>query len=462
LRIVILSTGSQGDVIPYLALAVGLKAAGHKVTLGTHSDFAPIVQARGIDFYAIADDSRALHETLEGRKMLVAQGNPFVFMRQYAEMRKPWIRSLVARCLEACRDAERIFVSTTAFLPGHSVCEKLRVPMVPIHFVPNGPTAAIPHCLMPEAPSWLPGRGLYNWLSYLLVGEYFWQVVGTWINDARENVLGLPPLPFLGPPLALFADLQILYGYSPFVVPRPADLGPHHAVTGFWFLDRPREWRPPAQLVDFLAAGPPPVSIGFGSMQGSCAEQITELVMKALQRSCQRGVLLTGWGGLCPANHSDRVFAIEAVPHDWLFPRMAAVVHHGGAGTTAAGLRAGVPNVVVPFMADQTFWGRRVASLGVGPEPIPHRRLSVERLSRAIRTAVSDPLMRVRAAGLGAKLRVEDGVGNAVEAFHRFLDAPAFVPKSMAVAASPAGRGSNGFHRTRKFIPQGAADAGGI
>jgi UDP:flavonoid glycosyltransferase YjiC (YdhE family) len=461
LRIAILSTGSQGDCVPYVALGTGLQAAGHKVVFGTHTDFAPLVRSRGLDFFPIAGDSRALHETLEGRKMLIAEANPFVFMRQYAEMRKPFIRSLVARCWEACKGADQVFVSSTCFLPGHAVCEKLGVPMVPIHYVPNCPSRAIQHCLMPELPAWLPGRGFYNWLSYIVVGEYFWQVLGTWVNDARVNVLGLRPLPPLGPPLGLFADLQILYGYSPLVCPRPSDLGPHHAVTGFWYMDRLTDWRPPAALVDFIEAGPPPVSIGFGSMQGACAEEITDIVVKALDRCGQRGVLLTGWGGLCPADHSDRLLAVQSVPHDWLFPRMAAVVHHGGAGTTASGLRAGVPNVIVPFMADQPFWGRRVAALGVGPEPIRHSRLTVERLAHAIRTAVTDPLMRVRAASLGAKLRVENGVGKAVEAFHRFLEAPKAVPDRLAVNGSHAQRGSNGYHRTRTFLPPSAAGVQG-
>jgi UDP:flavonoid glycosyltransferase YjiC (YdhE family) len=462
LRITIVSTGSQGDAVPYVALGMGLQAAGHKVTIGTHTDFAPMVRSRGLDFAAIADDSRALHESLEGRKMLVAQGNPFVFMRRYSEMRKRWMRSLVARIYAACKGADRIFVSSTAFLPGQAVCEKLGVPMVPIHYVSNCPSRAIQHCLMPEAPAWLPGRGFYNWLSYIVVGEYFWQAVGTWVNDARVNVLGLKPLPPLGPPLALFADLQILYGFSPLVVPRPTDIGPHHEVTGFWYLDRLPDWRPPTALVDFLDAGPPPVSIGFGSMQGSCADEITELVTKALKRCGQRGILLTGWGGLCPANHSDQIFAIQSVPHDWLFPRMAAVVHHGGAGTTASGLRAGVPNVIVPFMADQPFWGRRVAALGVGPEPIYHTRLTVERLAHAIRAAVNDPLMRMRAAALGAKLQVENGVGNAVEAFHRFVEGPAFVPRRVSIDGSRVSRNLQGFHRKRTTLGPRPAHAGGV
>jgi len=444
-----------------VALSVGLQAAGHKVRVATHADFGPLVREQGLEFFPIADGSRDLHETLEGRKMLASNGNPFVFMRHYAEMRRPLMRTLVARCLEASREAHLILGTTTAFLPAHSVAEKLRVPMLPVHFVPNGPNRSLAHCIMPEAPWWLPGRRLYNWLSYLVVGEYFWQILGTAVNDARQEVLDLPPLPFLGPPLRLFEGVPVLYGYSSLVVPRPTDLGSHHAVTGYWFLDRPTAWRPPAGLTDFLESGPPPVSVGFGSMQSGRAEEITDLVTQALARCGQRGVLLTGWGGLRHARVSDRVFAVESVPHDWLFPRVAAVVHHGGAGTTGAGLRAGVPTVIVPFMADQPFWGRHVARLGVGPEPIPHRQLTVERLARAIRAAVSDPGMRLRAAELGAQLRAEDGVTTAVEAFHRFLAGPALNSQEKFDAAPPAARSANTRRGTRTLLPQGATDAGG-
>jgi UDP:flavonoid glycosyltransferase YjiC (YdhE family) len=174
--------------------------------------------------------------------------------------------------------------------------------------------------------------------------------------------------------------------------------------------------------VDFLQSGPPPVYIGFGSMAGRDPERRAEIALEALKRSGQRGVLLTGWGGLQPRDLPDDVYAVDSVPHDWLFPQMAAVVHHGGAGTTAAGLRAGTPTVIVPFFGDQPFWGRRVAELGVGPAPIPQKQLSVERLAAAIRTAAGDPAMRARAQELGRRIRQEDGVARAVEVFHAEME----------------------------------------
>lgn len=174
----------------------------------------------------------------------------------------------------------------------------------------------------------------------------------------------------------------------------------------------------PSGLVDFLEAGPPPVSVGFGSMNNVDPEEITTRVLDALRRSGQRGVLLTGWGGIGSADLPDEVFKTDEVPHDWLFGQVRAAVHHGGAGTTAASLRAGLPTVVVPFFPDQAFWGWRVSTTGVGPEPIPRKKLTPERLAAAILRAATDVDMEKRARLLGEKIRAEDGVAQAIEAFH--------------------------------------------
>jgi sterol 3beta-glucosyltransferase len=198
------------------------------------------------------------------------------------------------------------------------------------------------------------------------------------------------------------------------VCPKPSDWGNDIHITGYWFLDQGDDWTPPQALVNFLQAGSPPVYIGFGSMSIRKPEETTNLVLKALAQTKQRGIILSGWGGFHVDELPDSVFTLDSVPFSWLFPRLAAVVHHGGAGTTAAGLRAGVPSVVIPFFGDQPFWGQRVAELGVGPAPIPLRKLTVERLSQAIQTAVNDHTMRQRAADLGAKIQGEDGIASAV------------------------------------------------
>ena len=214
----------------------------------------------------------------------------------------------------------------------------------------------------------------------------------------------------------------ILYGWSPSVLPQPPDWGSWLHTTGYWFLDRPGGWRAPRGLAGFLESGPPPVFIGFGSMNNIAAERLTKIVLQALELTGQRGLLATGWGGMGQADLPDTVFRVEDVPHDWLFERVRAAIHHGGAGTTSASLRAGVPTLVVPFFADQPFWGWRVAALGVGPAPISPRSLGVERLAGAIRRITSDRDMRARAAAMGRRIRNENGTERAVEAFDLYTN----------------------------------------
>ncbi|MGL4608331.1 MAG: glycosyltransferase [Trueperaceae bacterium] len=203
---------------------------------------------------------------------------------------------------------------------------------------------------------------------------------------------------------------------------RPQDYPQHVYTTGYWFLDE-ENWQPSKELQDFLASGPAPVYIGFGSMGNTAtAEATTDVLLETLKRTGQRGVLAKGWGGMKNVEGlSDRVFMLEEAPHSWLFPKMAAVVHHGGAGTTAAGLRAGVPNIVIPHALDQFAWGQRVYELGVGPKPVPKKKLSVDRLSEAIQQALN-PEKQKAAKQLGQKIQSENGNDVAVDIIRRSLE----------------------------------------
>jgi UDP:flavonoid glycosyltransferase YjiC (YdhE family) len=238
----------------------------------------------------------------------------------------------------------------------------------------------------------------------------------------RGELLRLPRLPFSGPSARQLERTPLYYAYSPTVIPRPADWAERIHVTGFWFSDPPPGWTPPPDLVSFLESGPPPVYVGFGSMPSGSAEDTLKLILKALELSHQRCVLLSGWAGIGEDRKlPEYAFGVESVPHSWLFPRMRAVVHHGGAGTTGAGLRAGVPSIVTPFVADQPNWGRRVEALGVGPRAILFRELTADLLADAIRQATSDTVMRQRASAIGEQIRSEDGVGTTVDLFMSFV-----------------------------------------
>jgi sterol 3beta-glucosyltransferase len=205
-------------------------------------------------------------------------------------------------------------------------------------------------------------------------------------------------------------------------------------MNGYWFLDQPNDWQPSVELQAFLDAGDPPVYVGFGSMAGRKPQRLAQIVIEALQAANVRGVIATGWGGLDANDLPETIFKIDQAPHDWLFPRMAAVAHHGGAGTTAAGLRAGRPTVICSFIADQPFWGARVYALGVGPKHIPQKQLTVEKLAAAIREATTNPAMRQRAADLGEQIRAEDGVADTVALIERIAEKHAGGVRPIAVS----------------------------
>jgi sterol 3beta-glucosyltransferase len=252
--------------------------------------------------------------------------------------------------------------------------------------------------------------------SHRLAQQMMWQTTRPADNKTRTQVLQVAPAPFWGP----FARMQqqkqiILYGYSPHVVPVPKDWDDFIHVTGYWFLDPPAGWEPANDLINFLQSGPPPIYIGFGSMPNSKPEETADLVLQALAQTGQRGVLSSGWGGLKKEDLPETVVMIGSMPHSWLFPKMAAVVHHGGVGTTAAGLRAGIPAIVTPFFGDQPYWAQRVYEMGVGPKPIPRRRLTADRLAESIRSVLTDRAMQERAGSLGECIRTENGIARAVK-----------------------------------------------
>jgi sterol 3beta-glucosyltransferase len=250
--------------------------------------------------------------------------------------------------------------------------------------------------------------------------QVIWQWYGPFVNSFRRSYQ-LSPFTS-GSFYQILRSTPLLGAYSSRVIPHPPDWPDSMQITGYWFQDLLTKWQPPAQLEAFLEAGDPPVYIGFGSMAGSQPDRLAKLVLEALAMSGQRGLLLTGWGGIHALSVPESVLVIEAAPHTWLFPRMAAVVHHGGAGTTAEGLRAGVPSVILPYMMDQPFWGQRVKALGVGPEPVLQKKLTSDSLAGAICAAVMQPEIKRRAVQLSEAICTEDGVANAVKIVKQHLE----------------------------------------
>ncbi len=417
MKVTVFAAGSRGDIQPCIVLGRGLQNAGYRVSLAAPEDFADFVHRHDVDFYPLRGDVQKIMASDTGRQFMESGGgNPLRSIRAIRTMLGPVVREMADDAYAACRDADAVICLGVLATFGNSIAEALRIPMLTIEPTPLLPTKAF------AAPSWPIQRalgGLHNYLSGVAMLQVVWQWYRPFVNEFRQR-LGLPAFSVASFQRILRAT-PMISAYSSGIIPHPADWPERIHITGYLFLDSQADWQPPTGLEEFLEAGDPPVYIGFGSMAGRNPEQRAGLILEALAKSRQRGVLLTGWGGLradvVPAN----VFVLDSAPHSWLFPRMAAVVHHGGAGTTAEGLRAGAPTVILPFAFDQSFWGARVKALGLGPEPIPQKKLTADRLAHAITIAVTDQAMKRRASACGQAIRAENGTDNAVRIIQRYL-----------------------------------------
>jgi sterol 3beta-glucosyltransferase len=390
------------------------------VRVATHRPFQAEVQQRGLGFRPVEGNPRELLESEAGLAWLEAGRNPLAGTRRLLLLARPHLARLLEDAVAACQGTQAIIYAPLG-MAGYHLAEAQQLPSMLAALVPLSPTRAFPAA---GAPPW-PLGGAYNLATHLVAEQLGWQPFRRQLNHWRRQRLGLAPVGLLGPGRYQRRRRQpVLYGYSPSVVPRPRDWGSHLHVTGYWFPDPDPAWQPPPALTRFLQAGLPPVYVGFGSMTDRDPAGLARTAMAALRRVGCRGVLARGWAALASTRDDDDLLVVDEVPHDWLFPRMAAVVHHGGAGTTHTGLRAGIPNVVVSFFTDQPFWAQRVADLGAGPAPLPRRALTVDRLATAIQAAVTDPAMRARAAVLGHRIQAEDGVTRVVQAVqsHHALD----------------------------------------
>ncbi|KAG9140238.1 hypothetical protein Leryth_014683 [Lithospermum erythrorhizon] len=421
LKIVILVVGTRGDVQPFLAVAKRLQDVqefGHQVRLATHVNFHNFVRSAGVDFYPLGGDPRVLAGYMARNKGLIPSG-PGEISTQRKQL-KAIIESLLPACTEPDIEtgvpfrAQAIIANPPAY--GHThVAEALGVPLHIFFTMPWTPTFEFPHPL-----ARVPQTAGY-WLSYIVVELLVWWGIRGYINDFRKRKLKLPPIAYFSMYRESITHLPTGYMWSPHVVPKPKDWGTLVDVVGYCFLNLGSKYQPHEKLITWLQKGPKPIYIGFGSMPLDDPKKTTDTILEALKITGQRGIIDRGWGdlGTLP-DIPDDIYLLIDCPHDWLFPQCSAVVHHGGAGTTATGLRAGCPTTIVPFFGDQFFWGDRIHQKGLGPPPIPISTLNVEALSEAI-TYMLQPEVKSHAMELARTIENEDGVAAAVDAFHRHL-----------------------------------------
>lgn len=419
MRVVIFAAGSQGDIQPCLRLGKGLQQAGLHVLLAAPENFADLSSEYGLPFHPLRGDVQEIMAGETGRKFMERSGaNPIQSILAMRKMLGPIAIQMAEDALEASREADA-FITLAVFAPfGKTIAEIRGIPLIlvePTPMLPSGDFSA------PGFPVQRNMGRLLNRLSGFVMLQVIWQWYRPFVNEFRMRY-GLRPL-HSSDFYRTLTSTPLLGAYSPTAIPHPSDWTDNVHITGYWFQDDANEWHPSVELKTFLEDGEAPVYVGFGSMAGRDPERFARIVLDALMKTGQRGVIATGWGGMSVMNVPKNVFVLDSAPHGWLFPRMSAVVHHGGAGTTAEGLCAGVPSVIVPFTVDQPFWGYRVKTLGIGPEPIPASQLTADALAGAIQMAVTDINMRQRANSIGKAIRAEDGVGKAVNIVRQYLGA---------------------------------------
>ncbi|MCC6298013.1 MAG: glycosyltransferase family 1 protein [Anaerolineales bacterium] len=419
MNVTIFGAGSLGDIQPCLRLGQKLQQAGFHITLAAPQNFASIIQGQQVAFHPLRGDMQKIMAGDTGRRFMERGGtNPFYSIFAMRKMLGPIAIQMAEEALAACQNADAL-ITLAVFAPfGKTIAEIRRIPLLLVEPTPVLPTRNFP---APGFPIQRNLGGALNRLTGFAMLGVIWQWYRPFVNKFRKH-FGLRRLSGSGFHRILIST-PLLSAYSPSVIPQPQDWSPNVHITGYWFQDSQTTWKPSARLLNFLEQGEPPVYVGFGSMTGHDPESITKMALAALTESGRRGVIATGWGGIKTTNMPKNILALDAAPHDWLFPRMAAVVHHGGAGTTAEGLRAGVPTVTVPFIVDQLFWGTRVHSMGAGTKPIQAHGLTGRNLAEAIQMAGTDPLIRRRAESIGERIRSEDGIGNAVKIVREYLGA---------------------------------------
>ncbi len=412
MRITLLTYGSRGDVEPFVALGVGFMRAGHSVRLAAPVVFEQLVSSHGIDFIGLPGDPDGLVQDLADK----AGKNYVRMIHVVSKFVVPIAVGVLDQVQFACENTDIIIHSFLLTNAGHGIAREKGIHDFSAQFFPVfSTTAEFPGIVFPD----LPLGNLYRRLTHEFITHTFWQgsrVLYKWIRRSNPH---LPPL--TGWPFAAGSDRRtpILYAFSPGVLPPPDDWGEDVHVTGYWFMDDP-DWHPPQKLLDFLDTGPKPIAVAFGSTSSRNPERMANMIREALALSGQRAVIVG------ENNHfndlPNTIFQLDSAPYSWLFARVSAIVHHGGAGTTGAGLMAGVPNIITPFTSDQPFWGHRVHSLGAGPKPLPAKKLTAQTLAKSIISTVSDQEMSARAKAISVRIRAEDGVSRAIDIVQKYVE----------------------------------------
>jgi len=411
MNITILSYGSRGDVEPFVTLSRGLVKKGHRVVLAGPECFLYLAEGDQLEYVGLPGDPQQMVDRLIEK----AKNNRLRMIQVMADFVLPLAKEVGGLVRTACQDAEVIIHAFLLTTSGYEAARERGIPDISVQFFPVFTTTSqFPAPTFPD----LPLGNSYRRLTHELVSGGFWQGSRFLYRSLQKANPDFPNLS--GWPFDKDNDrlTPILYAFSPAVVPRPDDWPEQAQLTGYWFPDDQKNWIPDQRLADFIQEGPPPIAVAFGSTSSRSLIGIYEKVSRALTLSGQRGILVGA--GQESIKITPTQLQTGSVPYGWLFQRCAAVIHHGGAGTTGQGLAAGVPNIVLPFTSDQPFWARRVYKLGAGPKPIPPRKITSQRLAGVIKAVLNDPVMSEKSRELGQTISNEGGVSRAVSLIEKY------------------------------------------
>jgi sterol 3beta-glucosyltransferase len=394
MRVLMLSPGTRGDVAPATGLAAGFRRDGHDVAIVAGAAYRALVEGAGCAFQPVTAD---MHPTVDPNDPQSSGG-----VREYLRALRKYMDSAATAALAAAPGADVIL--TNAISPyGHDIAESMNIPSIDMLLQPAHPSADYPPMIFSARDHGRFGNRLAGRLA---------QAVPTPIDPACARVRRELGLPAEGRRAAQKRRWQegrpVHHGISPVVLPRPGDWPPELLLDGYWWPHEPAGWAPSDDLASFLDAGPAPLVVSLGSVPSGTAA--TAAVVDALRETGVRAVLQGGeFEPLVADLDLPGVLHVGDVPHSWLLPRSAAVVHHAGAGITAACLRAGVPSIPMPVHTDQPFWASRLARLGAGTAPVPAAKATGAQVTAAIKEATERPDLRKGAQRIADALAAEDG-----------------------------------------------------
>lgn len=416
--ITLLTNGTRGDVLPYVALGLGLRDAGYNIRIAAPIGFKSLIDPSGLTFAPFEGNPSDL--MIEQSDPLTVGNNLIHTLRanrDFLSRARPIYARMLHTAASACRGSDVLLYGLSTLWGSH-VAEGLRIPGIRAVLQPLTPTRHFPSALLPFHFS---SMGIGNLLTHWIVIQLTWFAWRREINASRRADFGRPRAHWLDPSLRALPDQPItLNGFSETIVPRPSDWNQKQVITGYWRVP-PSTWNPPNGLESFIEHSPQnTIAVGLGSPGTKHFFHILKILDEALLNSDTRAVLMI------PARwhqyiKSERICAIEHAPHEWLYRRVRVAVHHGGAGTTSASLHAGIPTVTLPLAIDQFFWGERMYKIGVGARPIPQRSLSAEKLTHAVQQLLRDDCFQETATRISVALTREDGVQAAVRALREVI-----------------------------------------